>query len=182
MQLNTRNDIPLYLNGLNLTGEGAEIGVLRGEYSKVLLSSWKGTRLYSIDAWRHWYEGYIDVNNPSDDIHEQSYQTTCKALAPFGDRSHIIRMTSQEAAVLFEDGQLDFVYIDANHSYEGCLADIRTWYPKVRKGGVIAGHDYKNTHSRGTPMGVKKAVDEFFRGQEIIITAKDWPSWLVVKG
>ena len=181
MQLNTRNDIPLRLNELNLTGEGAEIGVLRGEYSKLILSAWKGSKLHSIDAWRHFDEGYLDKNNPADDIHEQSYQTTCKALAPFGDRSRILRMTSQEASALFRDGQLDFVYIDANHSYEACLQDIRLWYPKVRKGGVVAGHDYKNITMREGPMEVKKAVDEYFHGQEIMVTLKDWPSWLVVK-
>ena len=44
----------------------------------------------------------------------------------------------------FEDERLDFVFIDANHSYEACLEDIRLWFPKVKPNGVIAGHDYTN--------------------------------------
>lgn len=179
--INNRKEIPLLLNALNLTGEGAEIGVLRGEFSKIILEKWKGKRLYSVDAWKHFEEGYIDINNPEDDVHEQSYQTTCKTLLPFGERSKILRMTSKEASEEFEDGQLDFVYIDANHSYEFCLEDISLWYPKVKVGGMISGHDYKNTTTEYGVMEVKKAVDEFFQGKEILVTKKDWPSWIVVK-
>lgn len=61
--------------------------------------------------------------------------------AQFSGRVHIKRMSTLEAAKLIEDGSLDFVFIDADHSYEAALADIRAWEPKVRAGGLIAGHD-----------------------------------------
>ena len=91
-------------------------------------------------------------------------------------------MTSQEAAPLFRAGQLDFVYIDAQHHYEAARDDIETWYPKVRKGGILAGHDYLEGEREAGYFGVKRAVDEFVarRGLRLVISAEgDWPSWFV---
>lgn len=60
----------------------------------------------------------------------------------FPDRVTIHRMKTVDAAALVPDGSLDFVFIDADHTYEGCKADILAWAPKVRNGGAITGHDY----------------------------------------
>ena len=65
-----------------------------------------------------------------------------------------IRDDSATAATRYDDGSLDFVFIDADHTYEAVKRDISAWWPKVKSGGVLAGHDYDET-------GVKKAVDEF---------------------
>ncbi len=64
-----------------------------------------------------------------------------------------IKLTSEEAADQFEDDSLDMVYIDADHSYQEAIADCRAWYPKVKPGGIFAGHDFQ------TPQ-VRKAVRE----------------------
>lgn len=68
------------------------------------------------------------------------------------------QMPSALAVNGFRDQSLDLVFIDADHSYDGCLADIKAWLPKVRPGGIICGHDF------GTPgfPGVKRAVEEVF--------------------
>jgi predicted O-methyltransferase YrrM len=63
-------------------------------------------------------------------------------------------MSSLEAAAQFEDNSIDFVFIDAAHEYEFVKEDIAAWYPKVKPGGLFAGHDYNWT-------GVHKAVSEF---------------------
>jgi len=75
----------------------------------------------------------------------------------FGERCRVLRMGSLEAADQFEDRSLDFVFIDADHSYEGCKADIEAWLPKLKLGGVICGHDYGEQFP-----GVVRAVDEIF--------------------
>ena len=67
------------------------------------------------------------------------------------------RMTTNEAAGLFKDESLDAVFIDADHSYEAVKMDIQNWMPKVRKGGILAGHDYNSAWP-----GVIKAVNEIF--------------------
>ena len=65
---------------------------------------------------------------------------------------------SWDAAVNFADESIDFVFIDADHSYESVKKDIEAWLPKIRKNGIISGHDYGN----GNPSEVKQAVDEKF--------------------
>lgn len=66
-----------------------------------------------------------------------------------------LKMTSLEAVKLFEDNSLDFVFIDACHEYDNVKADIMAWLPKVKPGGILAGHDYVETWS-----GVIRAVNE----------------------
>lgn len=67
---------------------------------------------------------------------------------------NIIPLSSRDAARLYADRSLDFVFIDANHAYPFVRQDITLWLPKVKKGGVLAGHDYTSHR------GVKRAVDE----------------------
>lgn len=69
-----------------------------------------------------------------------------------------IRLDSVKAANLYDDKSLEFVFIDASHVYENVLSDIKAWFPKVKQGGHIAGHDYP-------APDVKRAVDEFFNGK-----------------
>jgi len=83
------------------------------------------------------------------------------------NRIKIIKEFSQTAANFFKDNFFDFIYIDANHSYETVKQDLKRWYPKLSKGGLFAGHDYFNGkikfHENGKAYvyEVKKAVDEF---------------------
>ncbi len=64
---------------------------------------------------------------------------------------------SVRAAVLFPDASVDFVFLDAAHDYQSVTADLRAWWPKIKPGGVLAGHDYVPVWG-----GVVEAVDEFF--------------------
>ena len=80
-------------------------------------------------------------------------------------RYHVLRGLSHEVVDKVNDATLDFVYIDANHSYDAVRQDLRDWYPKLKPGGIIAGDDYTiNPLERinsSSVFGVKKAVDEF---------------------
>jgi len=70
------------------------------------------------------------------------------------------RIPSKEAAKLFQDGSLDVVFIDAEHTFETTKEDIQSWLPKVKSGGYIAGHDYSPNWK-----GVMQAVDEIFAAE-----------------
>lgn len=69
----------------------------------------------------------------------------------------IVEASSVQAARQFEDESLDFVFIDADHEYNAVKADIAAWWPKIKSGGIIAGHDLSNEYP-----GVEKAVVEAF--------------------
>lgn len=66
-----------------------------------------------------------------------------------------IKLPSLLAVNLYGDVSLDFVFIDASHDYDSVKADIKVWLPKIKDGGLLAGHDY------GSP-GVSRAVNEAF--------------------
>ncbi|HOU59762.1 MAG TPA: class I SAM-dependent methyltransferase [Kiritimatiellia bacterium] len=183
-----RGEIIGILNARGLVGEGAEVGVKCGQFSEYILSRWKGRRLYSIDPWREFDTSlYHDEDNVSQREHEQNYGITSRRLAKFGDRSVLLRLTSDEAAREIPDGSLDFVYLDARHDYASVVEDIGLWYPKVKPGGVLAGHDYMEQEKIGDTMfGVKRAVDEFVAREHIArlwVTVREpvYKSWMVFK-
>lgn len=74
----------------------------------------------------------------------------------------IYREYSFDAVKKFEDNYFDFIYIDADHTYSAYLRDIKDWYPKVKKGGVLLGDDYRVAKLKtGVGFGVIKAVKTF---------------------
>jgi hypothetical protein len=164
-----RSFLPLLLRRLGLNGSGVELGVFKGEYSQQILSGSKLKRLYSVDRWAG-DRGHDDAQM------EETRQT----LACFGDRSVLIQATFEEALDRFDDGSLDFVYVDG-YAHNG-NEDGRTfaqWWPKVRPGGIMAGHDYHSRFERNV-----RAVDAFAKAHGLMfhLTRKDkLPSWIVRK-
>lgn len=131
-----RVDLAKFLATVGNTG--AEIGVAHGKYSEILMDANPELTLYGVDPYET-YEGYKDYQ----------LQRTFEALMADAhtrlDRFpnyHFVRKTSMDALADFEDGRLDFVYIDANHCAPWVGDDIREWAKKVRVGGVVSGHDY----------------------------------------
>lgn len=140
-------------------GVGVEIGVCRGHFSDIILKHTKLKRLYSIDPWSR------PESEPLDDAHTSTvnmYLDTLRLLSKHGERSVVYRARSEEAIAMFDDASLDFVYIDGDHRYEAVQLDISLWWPKLKPGGIFAGHDYS-----GNCHGVMRAVDEFFRANEL---------------
>jgi hypothetical protein len=182
--IHSRDELPYILNGLNLLGEGAEIGVKSGIFSEYLLTVWQGQKLHSIDPWIEFPENeYIDSANVNEDHQEEFYKQTCNRLRRFDLRSEILRTTSAEAARQFVTGQLDFVYIDAQHHYNAVKEDLMLWYPKVKKGGILSGHDYIDGKRIHGEFGVKSAVNEFAtsNGLKVLSSAESkWPSWFIL--
>mgnify|MGYP001181641420 FL=1 len=125
-------------NLISKDGVGVEIGVYQGHFSEHLLKNWGGV-LYMVDPWRP-LENYIDKSNPKDRY--ENINETIKNIEGYDDRGLMMRMTSYQASKMFPDNSLDFVYIDANHSYESVKEDLKVWYPKVSKGGYLFGDDY----------------------------------------
>jgi hypothetical protein len=113
---------------------GAELGILRGNMSAVLLERADLT-LYMIDIR----------------IREE-------ARLVGGDRAVILEMDSVKAASEVPDKHFDFVFVDADHTFAGAFGDIMAWKPKVKPGGWMCGHDYGKG---GSTKGVDIAVHQF---------------------
>ena len=121
----------------------AEIGVYLGENAERILNISKPKKLYLIDIWSQSRERYQEV----------------KEKFKYSENVKIMWMSSVEASKQFEDSYFDWVYIDASHGYELAKEDIESWWPKVKTGGHLCGHDYYNDASSG--VDVETAVDEF---------------------
>lgn len=181
-----RNDFAPYLVSLGLTGNAVEIGVAEGGFSFYLLDRWPGT-CYQVDPWLHLTEGiYRDYCNQDTTEQERRFKLVMDKSVLYKGRSRVMRMFSDAAAVLFPDNFFDFVYIDANHKLEFIRKDIALWWPKVKVGGIFAGHDYLDGVIQSGDYGVKTAVNEFVQmnnlGPVLAVTGeKDYPSWWVRK-
>jgi hypothetical protein len=162
---------------------GVEVGVQRGEFSAYLLANWPG-KLWLVDPWEAQGPAYADVANVSDAEHEANYQATLEALRPFAGRYDIIRGYSACAAGFFEDGALDFVYLDGNHGYEAVTLDLNAWWPRLRGGGLLSGHDFLDYDGPLGSFQVRQAVLEFAaeRERRVYASREPWPSlWYMVK-
>lgn len=201
---NNREDLPKFLNKLNLTTKGVELGSFKGEFAKTILSGWKG-KLFMVDVWRPMSdEEYDDISNHKN--HIDAYSIAMDNIKGFETRGFMLRMDGSEASKLFADESLDFVYIDANHTYEAVKEDLNNWYRKVKSGGLIMGHDYlpdyfyegkeeKNqalyTFPDGKPeqakytgmFGVNPAVDEFAKNNDYLVYKTDefLATWWFIK-
>lgn len=158
---------------------GAEIGVFSGEMSKRLLSR-EDVTLYMVDAWAP----YSDRSGENDyhatmpqEEHEDIYQAAMNGVRFAGDRAKVMRDWSQDAAQKVPDQSLDFVFIDAEHSYEGCRDDIKAWAPKVKVGGWLMGHDYNNPEF--PKWGVERAVQEFATSRGLEVELGDNYTWFI---
>ena len=182
---------------MGLDGDGAEIGVHRGEFAVQILRRWRGRRLWLIDPWSR-QDDYRDGCNANDRVMQRRYEDAQGRLQGYAPRATFLRRRSDEAAQAFAPESLDFVYIDANHSYVHVRRNLSLWYGKIRPGGLIAGHDYFNalTNDVFEPVtfgafdpellasyGVKAAVDEFATHQCLTVstTVEKWPTWYAVK-
>lgn len=150
---------------------GVEIGVQYGFNSKNLLENLSIDKLYMIDP----YSPY-QINAALVSVEQQKhiYDSAVDLLKPFGSKAEFVRELSENAVDKIPD-DLDFVYIDGDHSYSSVKKDIGLYYPKVADGGVIGGHDFKVVN-----IGVMRAVTEFVDKHKIF-PYLEYPDWWIVK-
>lgn len=146
---------------------GAEIGVLMANTAMRILAARPLLTHYMIDPWSvpdagsSYAESGDDSATKGQDEHEKAYQTTVRRVSGYGERAVIMRMTSATAAPRFEDESLDYVFIDADHSFDGVYDDIRLWLPKLKRGGWIGGHDFEHPRFPGVAEAVRSIfIDE----------------------
>jgi len=156
----------------------AEIGVEKGLYSDCLLKKIPDLKLYCIDPWKI----YIDYRQGMESATEKYYKHASELLK---DRATLIRKYSLDAVKDFENESLDMVFIDANHDFQNCTNDIVEWEKKVKKGGIIAGHDYCNEVCKNERIDVKGVVDGWASSQGIktwfLITGDRRQVWFYIK-
>ena len=170
-------------------GRVAEIGVYTGDFSDRIYQQTVPMELHLIDPWEHQErEDYSrDDSNVPQEQADQHYQQVLDRFAPQIECEvvKVHREYSANAVTQFPDGYFDWIYIDALHTYEACLEDLRLYAPKVKANGFICGHDYANhPGARHMDFGVVEAVNQFVRetGYEfLLLTYEAYPTYVISK-
>lgn len=193
MYLLNRNALGSNLNCLDLLDTFVEVGVLRGDFSNEVLKLWKGKKAILVDLWTMLPSGTPDiVGTYNQEQHDGNYDFV-KYRFREDARVSTLKSDSSTTASQFQKESLDCVYLDADHSYAGVTKDLNVWWPTIKDGGLLTGHDFVNAfwgsphHDPGaTWTGVKLAVERFFKDRTdcscIISSYQDeTPSWQVFK-
>ena len=152
---------------------GVEVGVYQGNYSLVLAQTIPDLTLYSVDPWV-----FHDRYKGSGETITNAHRLSKEKLEPLG--VNIVQKFSMEAVKDFEPRSIDFVYIDGDHTFDSVMQDIIEWGRRVKKSGIISGHDYTD----GT--AVKEAVDMYYRHHKLELEVTEESddharSWMIVK-
>ena len=161
---------------------GAEIGVADGRYSEILCQEIPNLqKLYLVDPYAHYGNNWR-----SDDYQQKAYDKARERVYKYFAPEFLVA-TSLEVSRKIMDESLDFVFIDGAHDFDNVIIDIILWSKKVKKGGIVSGHDYYNFNSGG----VIAAVNAYCEAHKIDLnlTLKDTsghkddicPCWWFVK-
>lgn len=112
----------------------AELGVQKGNHAVDMINIIGPSKLFLVD---------IDMSLAVNESDQTSLFSKKSIENNSWDFVELIESDSIKAADVFEDDFFDFIYVDGDHSYEGCLGDIQSWLPKLKTGGMMAGHDYQ---------------------------------------
>jgi predicted O-methyltransferase YrrM len=152
------------------TAHFVEIGAWFGRstcyMAECIKESGKNIKFDTVDTWK----GTIASKSMVESYGGSIYDVFVENMQRAGVDGIVnpIKMPSHEAAALYEDESLDFVFVDGEHSYDGVSGDINFWLPKVRKGGVLAGHDYNHS------ADVRRAVNELLGEDKIKKNRSSW--------
>jgi predicted O-methyltransferase YrrM len=150
---------------------GCEIGVCHGFTTELLLKSIPNVKkIYAVDS----YPSFVDWDGTriTEERQAETKRRCANRLSPYGEKVNFVYDTSSNFSKNILDEELDFVFIDGDHSYDATLADITNYWPKVKKGGVFAGHDINLT-------SVDAAVKEFFKDTPINVVENN--AWYLIK-
>jgi hypothetical protein len=204
MNFTNREQIGDFLKHHNLNGIGVELGSFKGQFANTILNNWGG-KLLMVDVWRELpHQEYDDASNHRE--HIDAYSQSMENIKGFEDRAYMLRMKGEHACDFIQDESLDFIYIDANHTYDAVKQDLKLWYPKIKSGGLVMGHDYLPdyfyegkeekdqalyTFPDGQPekakytgmFGVNPAVNEFCKDNGYLINKTDefLATWWFIK-
>jgi hypothetical protein len=158
----------------------AELGIFKGQFSKIILEKISPSELFLVDLFpKEMCSGDKDGNNIISANLDQLYGTITEEFKKFKNVK-VIKSTTTDFLQSLDDEYLDAVYIDADHSYEGVKLDLLLSYKKVKKNGLIMGHDYTNNMF----PGVVQAVDEFCKTNNFKIhylTKDKCPTYVIYK-
>lgn len=161
---------------------GAEIGTEQGKFSEEICCANPEVKLYCVDPWQA-YDRYAD--HVSQSKLDGFYAEAVERMKRYN--CEIIRKASTEAVGDFAECSLDFVFIDGNHHFDFVVRDIIEWSRKVRQGGMVSGHDYRQEgkEKKPIPFHVIQATNAYTDAYKIrpwfVMRGDKCASWMWIK-
>lgn len=160
MTIKYRYQLVELMKHLGLPLIAVEVGVASGLFSRELLD--KGVeKLFSADNWQH-IPNIRGDGNYEQDWHDYNYGKAKELLTPFGEKSIMLKGLSHDMAKYVPDNSCGLIYLDGDHSYNGVMIDLHSWFPKLVSAGIMATHDYLSP-----AYGTKQAFEEFTKANGI---------------
>jgi len=154
-----------------------ELGIFRGDNFMQMIAH-KPSLAVAIDSWK---DNGVHPR-PTDDYTQEEFD---EQYSYFKNRVknksfvQIVKDTTLNASKMFSDNYFDLVFVDADHSFEGCFSDLHAWYPKVKPGKFLMGHDF--AHRLRNTFGVFNAVNKFTTEMGLKIYRFGMSNWAVIK-
>jgi predicted O-methyltransferase YrrM len=167
-----------------------ELGCWKGRSTSCMgveiKNSGKNIEFWAVDHWKGSSEK-AHQDDP-DSIAGRLFEVFKANIQPVEEVVHPLQSDTAEAARQFDDSSVDFVYVDAAHTYESVKRDLIAWWPKLKAGGVLAGDDWMLEEVRGNQIwGIQRAVSEFAKDRVLRFDVfpddsnRYWPQWKIVK-
>ena len=153
------------LEQLNKNSKVVEVGVWKGDFSKQIWNISSPNLLVLVDSWTfdEKVRGCAPQVNGEEPLNQnffdQAKNDTFNKFEKF-QNVHILDLNSLDASNNYEDNFFDYIYIDAEHTYEAVTNDLKVWYPKLKKNGILFGDDYYWREEDDT-LSLHKAYQEF---------------------
>ncbi len=173
---------------------GAELGVYKGQHAELMLSRHPDLFLYCVDMWELWLERKVTYPGEAKSVTKldmedhkkvkEVYEQAKERIKKFPNRFEFIKDDTISATKKIKDGSLDFVYVDGDHTYDGCYNDLKAWWPKLKEDGLMAGHDYGR---KADDFGVPRAIKQFAKEHDLTaipngVVGRQSGCWIYVKG
>jgi hypothetical protein len=160
----------------------AELGVGRGKFSKIILEVAKPKLHFCVDLWGPIATNIQGSYFTDQETWDQRYQDIQDEFK--GYNVQFIRDMTYNLPKYCEPKLFDWVYVDGDHTYDGCMKDLQAVKELVKDDGMILGHDYKPAWRKRPDWGVVESVNDFVRENNYyltVVTQEQFPSYIITK-
>ena len=160
----------------------AELGVGKGQFSKIILDTVKPKLHYCVDLWGPIAISVQGTYYTDQESWDERYREIQEEFKNYNVK--FVRDMTYNLPNYIDNETLDWVYVDGDHTYDGCMKDLQAVNKLVKSEGMILGHDYRPAWRKRPDWGVVESVNEFVEENKYfltVVTQETFPSYLITK-
>jgi hypothetical protein len=160
----------------------AELGVGQGNFSKIILEIAKPKLHFCVDLWGPITANVQGTYYTDQETWNQRYEEIQEEFKNYNVK--FVRDMTYNITNYCDSKMFDWVYVDGDHTYDGCMKDLQAVKSLVKDDGMILGHDYRPAWRKRPDWGVVESVNDFVEENNYfltVITKETFPSYLITK-